>query len=239
MPTVKRKAPPKQPSKSTSPASSKRGIGKPPDRVSRKDRVLINAGIDPRKVEQSAPISDILGDFAAPATAAQYLRASKDSHATAFLKFWDKIPKDGRRRISLEAVCVGAGVSTTDLLGCLVMALRDRKLQQSTLKAVLAHPDVMDATIDSAKGNGKNSAIDRKTMHSMPIIGFLPGPKGNQLQVNLGVMNGQPHQLRGDDEEVVFGDVFPPITDVLEGWNNDRRDLLKSPEETLVLPKGN
>lgn len=173
----------------------------------------------------------MLGDYAKPKKAAPYLRASKSDHALRFLKFWDKIPEADQGRLSIEAVCVGAGVDTESLCGCIMGALRDRKVQESTLKVVLQHPKVMDATLKSAMVKGPKGHADRKMIHSMPIIGFLPGPQGSQFNVNLGVLNAPQPQARNadDDSELSVNDVFPPITEVLEGWNNDRRKLLKAP----------
>lgn len=229
MPRSNSKSQKKDPSSSTSPATSKRSA-KLPAQAPRAQKALVRLGIDPTELEKAAPISDILGSHGKASSAAQYLRSSSSEHAKGFLKFWDKIPQCDRNRLSLEAVCVGAKVSTTDLLGVLVMALRDRNLQKSTLKMVLEHPKVMDATLKSAMIKGPKGHADRKMIHSMPIIGFLPGPQGSQFNVNLGVLNAPQPQARNadDDSELSVNDVFPPITEVLEGWNNDRRKLLKS-----------
>ena len=117
------------------------------------------------------------------------------------------------------------------MLGAIVISLRTRTLQKSTLKAVLAHPEVMDATITNAKT--PEGITDRKMLHSMPAIGFLPGPQGSQFQVNLGVLNAPPQQRAlpsgdDDDDSPDINEVLLPITGVLEGWNNDRRALLKA-----------
>lgn len=227
------------PSSSSSPDTSR----KPTSRKARPKSALANqrgkealrrCGIDAKEVEKAYPISDILEGNSDPETIAPRLRASTSEHAVDWLKFWDKLPKGDRKYLTLEAVCVGAGVPTEPMYGIIVCSLRNRKLQQSALRAVLAHPDVMGATIENAMLPGVAGFQDRKMLHTMPAIGFLPGPQGSQFQVNLGVLNAPPQQKAlgsGDDDEPDVNDIFPPITRVLEGWNNDRRALLKVPDD--------
>jgi hypothetical protein len=201
----------------------------------REKEALRRCGIKHSDLETAYPISDILEGQASPEMIAPRLRASKSEHAEKWLKYWDGLPKGDRKYLSLEAVCVGADVSPESMLGAIVVSLRERTLQKSALKAVLAHPEVMDATIQSAQLLGPAGAPDRKVLHSMPAIGFLPGPQGSQFQVNLGVLNAPPQQHAlsagdDDDDEPDINDVLLPITGVLEHWNDDRRKLLKSPE---------
>lgn len=205
----------------------------------REKEALRRCGIKAHDVETAYPISDILEGQCNPEMIAPRLRASKSEHAEKWLAYWDKLPKGDRKYLSLEAVCVGAEVETEAMLGVILASLRDRTLQKSALRAVLAHPEIMDATIFSAALPGPAGHADRKMLHSMPAIGFLPGPQGSQFQVNLGVLNASPqHEQKAlgsgnddDDDDLDVSDVFPPITRVLEGWNNDRRALLKVPED--------
>jgi hypothetical protein len=196
----------------------------------REKEALRRCGIAAKDLETAYPISDILEGQSNPEIIAPRLRASKSEHAEKWLKYWDGLPKGDRKYLSLEAVCVGAEIETEPMLGIILASFRNRQLQKSALKAVLAHPEVMDATIESAKG--PLGFADRKMLHSMPAIGFLPGPQGSQFQVNLGVLNApQQHTLRSgddDDDSPDINDVLLPITGVLEKWNDDRRKLLKA-----------
>ena len=245
-PTQKRtrqKVTPIRPSSNSSPDTSSEPTGRKA-RAKRQKTALGNqrakealrrCGIKQSDLETAYPISDILEGQSSPELIAPRLRASKSEHAEKWLKYWDGLPKMDRKYLSLEAVCVGADVSPESMLGAIVVSLRERTLQKSALKAVLAHPEIMDATIVSASLPGPAGHADRKMLHSMPAIGFLPGPQGSQFQVNLGVLNAPPQpQQRAlpdgddDDDSADINQVLLPITGVLEGWNNDRRALLKA-----------
>jgi hypothetical protein len=193
--------------------------------------------VDSDLLSKAAPISDILGKkYNRPEKVATLLRASDSEVARKLLKYWDGLPQQDRIRLTLEAVCVGAKVQTQELCGVVICSLRDRKIQESTVEALTSHPDVMRATIRNAKT--KEGFQDRKLLHSMPTIGFLPGPQGSQFQVNLGIMNNpaQTPAQRGnvrdaEPEDLNVSEIFPSITGVLEGWNADRTKLLESREK--------
>src|SRR6185312_5848928 len=49
-----------------------------------------------------------------------------------------------------------------------------------------------------------------------------------ETRVRTGGKTGRPKvEKKQEEEETDVGDVFPPITDVLQKWNDDRRALLK------------
>jgi hypothetical protein len=233
-------------SSNSSPVTSRkptgRKLGRPSDLLAKSNRAkeaLRRCGIDPKAVEKAYPISDILEGQCDPEVIAPRLRASVGDMPEKWLKFWDTLPKGDRKYLTLEAVCVGAEVDTEPMLGIILASLRNRHLQRSALKAVLAHPDVMQATIETAMLPGMAGFADRKMLHTMPAIGFLPGPQGSQFQVNLGVLNAPQQQKAlgdGGDEELDVNEVFPPITGVLESWNDNRRSLFK--ENANLLPQG-
>jgi hypothetical protein len=243
-PSRSRQSSKSQPLKSSSPGTSRKSSN--PNSVkadsigfNRKETALRRCGVDLKELERAAPIADILGKkHNRPVQVAQMLRSSSSPMAAKFLNYWDELPDQDRIRLSIEEVCVGAKVPTEEFCGVVISALHRRKIQESTVEAIAAHPDVMRATIRSAKLEGKEGFQDRHMLHSMPSIGFLPGPKGSQFQVNLGIMNN-PAQTPAasqkgdaiDAQDMSINDVFPPITGVLENWNDDRRKLLKSPEK--------
>lgn len=243
-PSKSRQSRPQPPSSSTSPGTSRKSpkaSSVKADSVgfNRKETALRRCGVDLKELERAAPIADILGKkHNRPVQVAQMLRSSSSPMAAKFLNYWDELPDQDRIRLSIEEVCVGAKIPTQELCGVVICSIRDRKIQESTVEALVSHPDVMRATIRSAKLKGKEGFQDRHMLHSMPAIGFLPGPKGSQFQVNLGIMNN-PAQTpaasqKGDTidaEEMSVSDVFPSITGVLEGWNDARRNLLKAPEK--------
>lgn len=149
-----------------------------------------------------------------------YLTASESPEARAFLKVWRELPVGDKDRIPLEAVCIAAKVSPLAILGAVLMSAKNLKAQESALKAIIAHPDVIDATVRSAKTAVGFS--DRKMLHE--AVGFLPTKQGSQIAINLGLGKSKDDDDEGDDEKS-WSEAFPTIAGELESWGENRRKL--------------
>jgi hypothetical protein len=211
---------------------------------------LMRLGVDPEELESSPQITDMLtrtfGKFYRNPTIA-YLKASGTPEAKDFLKVWREIPKGDSPRISLEAVCIAAQVNPLTILGAILHAAKNLKAQESALRAIVAHPDVVQATIDSAtKGTplviagkvqvgedgkpiliGGGDVTAQKIMHE--AIGFLPTKQGSQLTVNLlGGSKAKDDDEGTDDADAAFDEAFGSPSEIagqLEKWGEQRRQL--------------
>ena len=164
--------------------------------------------------------------------------------AIAFMKAVRGIPALDLKRLSFEAMCVRARVSPVELLGAILMAAKSMKATESALKAILAHPDVVQATVDAASVgppilvNGKpvkdeNGKVLRLThgdvaaqriMHE--AVGFLPTKKGG-VEINFGF--GRPPEERDEDDDAdeAWDEAFPPLGDQIKTWSADKHKLLE------------
>lgn len=183
------------------------------------------------ELERIPKISDMLkGAFGSTSKAIAALRFSEDPSAISFFKVFDDLNGVDQKSIPIEAVCLSAKISPATLLGATLMIARQVKGQESALRAILAHPEVVRATIKSAKLIGKEGDNSKKMLHE--AVGFLPTKGGQNINVNLLGGNPQygPKQLEGDDEEddddASFAEAFPSVNESLEEWSDNRRALL-------------
>lgn len=153
------------------------------------------------------------------------MRFSAEPSVVEFLKVYDKTPSCDRKQIPLEAIALKAESNFNELLGAIVMSFRSIQAQKSALKAMAAHPDVVDATVESAKLKGGYS--DRKMLHE--AVGFLPTPKGTSINFSFGQQGKMPEAEEENDTlsppEVT--ELFPMITEREEKWQADRSRLLE------------
>jgi len=154
-----------------------------------------------------------------------YLTASSDPAALEFLRCYRELKSDADR-VPIEAICIYAKVNPVQLLGSIMLSAKEMKGKESALKAIIAHPDIVQSTINSAKLLGPNGASDRKVLHE--AIGFLPTKNGAQFSINLfgGVSSGKTEDDDGEASDAALDDAFPMITGSIEQWGNDRKNLL-------------
>jgi hypothetical protein len=179
-----------------------------------------------KQLGQCPIISDILTETLGSKKAAiAALRFSDANCAIAFLKKYDSISQFDLELIPLEAVAISAGVGLGELLGATLMAFKSVQAQRSALIAMDKHPGIVEKTAEYAKLPGG----DRWARMMHEAVGFLPTPRGQTLNFNLGgpqTATAAPQERTGGDEETQFDDLFPPVNDNLEEWNKDRKKLL-------------
>jgi hypothetical protein len=147
--------------------------------------------------------------------------------------------------LSFEAMCVRARVSPVEMLGAILMAAQSMKATESALKAILAHPDVVQATVDSAiegvpvivsgkpvfDENGKVLRYDhgdvaaQRVMHE--AVGFLPTKKGG-VEINFGF--GRPPEERDADTDAdeAWDNAFPDMGEQIQGFSAAKHRLLEA-----------
>lgn len=210
--------------------------------------------MDQEELEAAPRITDILvrtfqsrGGRVPRIQTIEYLQASTSLEALAFLNVYREMNVTDRACVPLEAICIAAKVSPLAILGAVLMAAKNLKAQESALKAIIAHPDVIDATIDAATQGtpiliGGQPVLDKR---GRPIlsghgdvkaqtilhqaIGFLPTKQGSSIAINL---LGGGKSKDGDDEDsdadAAFDEAFGSpgeIAGQLEQWGTNRRAL--------------
>lgn len=206
--------------------------------------------IDPELVKSSPKVTDSLincfGKWKRGNPRSQiinYLDASGLPVGRAFTACWRSMRAADVEKLPIEAICVAARVSPLEVFAAIVMGVSNLKKQESALKAVLAHPEVVDATIRAAISgppvlvdgkpvkdkNGEylrldnGSHLDRKILHE--AIGFLPTRKGSEVEINFFGRKADKEDDEPDNDEQAWDDAFPSISGSLEKWSEDRRNL--------------
>jgi hypothetical protein len=208
--------------------------------------------VDIEDLDASPRITDVLssafgtGKRVPRVQTIQFLRASPSADARAFLEVYWKMGVRDRENVPIEAICIAARVNPLAILGAVLTAAKTLKSQESALKAIMAHPDVTQATIDAAtKGvpllvngapiigkdglpvmMGYGDLKAQRTIHE--AVGFLPTKNGSNIAFNLSLGPGgakQDDNSEGDEELESFKEAFPTISGELEEWSENRRLL--------------
>lgn len=170
------------------------------------------------------------------------LRMSSDAEVTRFLEAYDShlVPEEQRANFNYEFYCAASGLSPLRLLELLAAQIVRQGAQHSALTAALRHPEVVQATIDSALVLGPDGKGDRDTIHK--AVGFLPQPKGAQTTIQIqanahagaiaAAVSAPPPELtiksltdRFNDAEGLRGTAAPALT--------EKNDCEEIPEEIL------
>ena len=173
-----------------------------------------------------------------------FAAVSNQPCAVAFTRALREIKEQDQRLLSFEAICVRARVSPVEMLGAILMAAKSMKAQESALKAILAHPEVVQATVDAASVgppilvNGKpvkdeNGKVLRLTHGDVAAqrivheaVGFLPTKKGG-VEINFGF--GRPPEKRNEEDEADedWDEAFPALGEVIQDLSAAKHKLLE------------
>jgi hypothetical protein len=166
----------------------------------------------------------------------------------AFTNAVRDIRKSDLNLLSFEAMCVRARVSPVELLGPLLLAAKSMKGAESALKAILAHPDVVQATIDNAQSGdpimvGGEPLRDKKgelvryrgdvaaqrLVHEFSATRFLPVAKGGGVEINFGFGRPQEEREQGDpDADQDWDDAFPDMGEMIQECSGNRHKMLEA-----------
>lgn len=78
------------------------------------------------------------------------LRFSEDPLAKAFLEKYDSIPDRDREELTLEAICVAANINPKQLLGEMMLAIREHSVSSVKMIAIAAHPSITKKRVQFA-----------------------------------------------------------------------------------------
>jgi hypothetical protein len=107
------------------------------------------------------------------AGAIEAMRMSDGEISQQFLEKWDRIPERDRECLTIEIVALAAGVDPRALLGEILLAAREYSVTKFKLKALEAHPEILEKRIEYAKTPG--GYRDRDAVDT--ILGALPRAK--------------------------------------------------------------
>jgi hypothetical protein len=147
-------------------------------------------------------------------------------------------------KLSFEALCVKSQVNVLELMGAILIAAKTMSATESALKAVLSHPDVLQATVDAAKSGApvmvqgnplrdKDGALVRypgdvaaqKLLHE--AVGFLPTKKGGGIAINFGFGRSPEDRDADSDADDAWDEAFPPLGAEIQAWGETKHKLLE------------
>jgi hypothetical protein len=123
----------------------------------------------------------------------EYARLCEDESIKAVVHRWDTLSRYDQRRVSLEELCEAVGIRPGKLLGSVVEAAYDFNLDVGNLVAAVAHPRIVQTSIDRAL---TPDGVEDRRMH-FQHTGYLPPPKGTVINNRViaaaqSVSNGLP-----------------------------------------------
>lgn len=143
----------------------------------------------------------------------------------AFLEIWDQQTKYVRQKWTLDQFAHCANVPWPKLIGAVAAAAASYNADVSDLVAMTSMPEVIQASIDSAKDSGETSVRDRELL--MKHGGFLPVPKGSVINIaNSAQANAASSASAGDGAGVPdFSDTILSSADVVrDAWTPDDQE---------------
>jgi len=209
------------------PADSSSDLKIPKATLPRKQAALERIKVPLDKIEQCPPLTPIFGTVPNAHLAIDSLRFSADPVAEKFLAVHDKIPSGDRRQlwdILVEAVVVKAGLKLNEineLLGAMVRSFQSIQVQKSAMRAMAAHPGIVDKTIQFAKlPRGER---DRRMLHE--AVRFVPTPVGSTINLFPPHQDDKPSAVQ-DEGSPDVNEVFPMITETQQKWQDSRQRVL-------------
>ena len=200
----------------------------------RREEAYERLGVSSADVLLLPQISPILGKLPGGIKKAlQYLRGSEEPDARKFLSVYDALPESSRRLLPFEAFCQASGLKTKRLLEIVTGACFEQSASTSELLAAASHPDVVAATVRSAK-NQEYGGADRKMLHLH--AGFVPVPK-SQTTIISG--NGRQTNIQDNSKNLsISAGEVPAIEDrmarITNRFNTERLGLAAGEEQKRI-----
>ncbi len=169
---------------------------------------LAKVNITIEAVVRAPQITAILDDAEVDLeTLLKAMRFSSDPNIEAFLQVYDEASDTDRRILPMEAFALMADVNITQLLGAMIIALRDQSASVVKIIATAAHPSVIRASIKNALKPG--GVKDRNAIHT--AMRLLPVSKGATIIMpHVGQLpGGGVVEIEGDDVNV--DELFPNL----------------------------
>lgn len=171
---------------------------------------LAKLEIDAEALASAPGLTEILKDAngGIPSVIAA-MRFSQDSGIREFLKTYDEASVSDRKLLPLEAFALLADVDIPQLLGQIIIALRNQSANIVKIIATTAHPSVTRASIKNAMKPG--GYRDRNALHT--AMRFLPVSKGATILIpQIGALPGG-GAIELEPGEVDTNDLFPDLAE--------------------------
>ena len=197
-----------------------------PDSRKRKDEALRRLGVKPEQLVGIPKISHILrnAEGGLPQVI-DALRGYDEEDAQKFIEKYDHLSASDRKHLTIEQICVGAGVKTLDLLGCATKALVMESQTVSAIIAATSHSKVVRKTVKMAEQDGGHR--DREMLHI--ATGFLPSPKGSTFinnRIQVANFDDKPHSGQTVDAPAPDEEDLISMDDDLLGLDAFERKML-------------
>jgi hypothetical protein len=130
------------------------------------------------------------------------IASQSDERLMPLVEKWDSLSKSDKRYVNLDDLCEAVGIRLGMVVGAVADAAFEYNADVSKLMAAVAHPAVVQATIDSALT--PQGVQDRRMLHQH--LGFVPTPTGPVFNVSAkaGAMSSVEERGLPDFEETVF-----------------------------------
>jgi len=146
----------------------------------------------------------------------EILEADGSPDAQIFLECYRKISKSDLQYLSLEEICVAAGLATRRLWEVLAGAALQQGRETVQLMVAVAQPRIVETTIRAASEispvlNNEGEVIGYRygDIKAQELIskatGFLPSPRGSSIVFNLGKHSEEDEEEDDDDEDMTNG----------------------------------
>lgn len=119
------------------------------------------------------------------------LRLSREEDAITFIKEYDTIPKSDREHLSIEEICVAAGIDTRRMASLAATALMEHSLLVTKLRVGSGIIPLTQKTIEMART--KEGAADRRLLRE--CFAFWQAQEFARQSANLRRREEGPHQL--------------------------------------------
>jgi hypothetical protein len=182
----------------------------------REDRVtfaLVHLDVDLKKLEREPKFTEMLRHHSLGGLEQVLMAmrlASNDPIIAKFLERYDRISPAFQKLLPWEAVAQLAEIECRQLLGAIVLALREHSATEVKIAALTAHPTVTQATIKSAQLLGNDGVRDRQMIHQ--ALGFLAVPKGQTINLNFPEPEADASR-EIDPDDIDMNELFPDLTE--------------------------
>ncbi len=171
---------------------------------------LIKLGIDEQELQRTPRLTEICREAHGGLDAViRAMRLSFDPSVEAFLREYDAAHPQDREIVPWEAFAMLARVDIRQLLGAIILALREQSVQMVKVIAITSHPATMRARVQSAMWPGPDGVRDRNALDQ--ALKFLPTSKGTTfITMPGGTVINTDHE-QDAETEVDPEDLFPDL----------------------------
>lgn len=166
---------------------------------------IVKLGIDEEEFFKAPDITEILEQSAGGLkTVLAAMRFSTHPSVERFLEGYDKASDEQRKIVPWQAWAMLAGVDIRELLGAIVLALREHSVNLVKVIAITSHPETVRARVAAAMMPSGTS--DRNSLDT--ALKFLPAKQGATfISMPGGTLVTNKDELKDADPQELFPDL--------------------------------